>query len=108
MITSNWTYEEFLTFVLLYAASIDSIISEEEIDLIKGKVGDSTYERVQKIFHQVPDYECIQVILSYEDQYFPTKEKQETLIRQMQEIFLSDERYSVMEQNLIMIFRKLL
>ena len=66
---TNWTYEEFLAFTMLYAASADMNISEEEEVLIKQKLNDTQYQEIKSAFDSSNDATIIDTILSYHDQY---------------------------------------
>lgn len=42
--------EEFLTYILLYAASVDLVITPEEEEFIKEQVGEDNYDTVKELY----------------------------------------------------------
>ena len=105
---TNWTYEEFLAFTMLYAASADMNISEEEEALIKQKLNDTQYQEIKSAFDSSNDATIIDTILSYHDQYFSTDEDREKLLAEMRKVFEADDQYSVMERNLMKLFKHII
>jgi len=105
---TNWSYEEFSAFAMLYAATIDSHITPEEEALIKQRLGAADYERVKSIFEQCSDHECIETILSYHEQYIADEAGRQRLLEDFRKVFQADHRYSPMEQEMMHIFKQLL
>ena len=104
----NWTYNEFLAFCMLYAASADMTISEEEEALIKEKLNEKQYQSIKAIFDKSSDAAIIDIILSYHDQYFNTEEQRERLLSEMRKVLDADHQYSIMERNLMKLFKHLI
>ncbi|NBC06597.1 MAG: hypothetical protein GVY26_05325 [Bacteroidetes bacterium] len=107
-VKSNWSYEEFSAFAMLYAATIDSHIAPEEEALIKQRLGEADYERVKSVFEQCSDHECIETILSYHDKYMSDEAGRQRILDDFRQVFTADHRYSPMEQEMMHIFKQLL
>lgn len=107
VIPKNWSYEEFLAFTMLYAASVDGVVTEEEEDLIREQLSEERFEAVKAVFDQCSDYKCINVILSHHDEYFATPEARERLLGHMREVFESDHRFSQLEHVVMDLFRRI-
>ncbi len=103
----NWTYEEFLAFLLMYAAYSDYKIVEEELEAIDIAVGKEHEQRAKKIMDKLNDAERIDLILSFEQKYFPNKEDQEKLFGDMRRIFLADGDFHALEKTTLMYLKKL-
>ncbi|MCH8330501.1 MAG: hypothetical protein IH946_03830 [Bacteroidetes bacterium] len=106
--TKNWTYEEFLSFLLIYAASADFEISSEETDLIKAKYGVETFEKSMVIFEGLNFMEQVDVILEFKSKYFSTEEELNKLFELIQELFDADGEFSLLEQNQYRALKRLM
>jgi uncharacterized tellurite resistance protein B-like protein len=105
---TNWSYEEFLAFTMLYAASADMNISEDEEAIIKKKISTEQYDKIKSCFDECNDTTIINTILSYHDQFFATDEQRKQLLKEMRSVFEADHQYSIMERNLMKLFKHLI
>lgn len=104
----KWNFEEFTTFLLLYASKADMHISEEEEQAMQSRLDPDHYKAVKKEFEESSDYQHIQTIMSYKGLYFPTAEQREELLDLLKKQFFADGEFSLMEQNLFRFLKKLL
>ncbi|MCB0572120.1 MAG: hypothetical protein KDC66_20280 [Phaeodactylibacter sp.] len=104
----NWTFEEFSTFAMLYAASVDAEMGVEEETLIKGRVDEATFGKVKAYFERCADIKCIDVLRSYHDKYMADEASRQRLLGAVREVFESDQKYSVFERELMRLFDRLL
>jgi len=105
---SNLSYNEFLAFTLLYVSSVDSKIDDNEIQIIICKVGNDICKKIQNEFDKLNEYERLQMILSYKNQYFSSSEQKEKLLNDVKEVFLSDNRLDNFEQGVMVYLKRLL
>ena len=103
-----WSYEEFLAFVLMYAAYADNEFVEEELDEIIKRVGFEKEEQARKIINKLSDSERIDLILSFREKYFPTEADHEKLYDDMKSIFQADGRYNQLEKAVLMYLKRIL
>ena len=103
-----WSYEDFLAFILMYAAYADMELLEEELDLIEQQVGTERMKTAKKVMDKLNDNERIDLILSFREKYFPTKEDHEKLFADMKTIFLADGNYNQLEKMVLMYLKKIL
>lgn len=54
---------EFLTYLYLYAAAIDTVVSPEELAFIQKKVGAETFLKIQATFEASDELEKVETIL---------------------------------------------
>lgn len=108
MSSTQWNYNEFLTFLLIYASYADMDFSQEEKDAIRSKVSSETFDKMFQIFNGMGDYECLQEIMNYKGLYFPTEDRKREILDEMKELFSSDGDFSSLEKNLLMFLKKLL
>lgn len=104
--TSNWIYDDFLAFALLYAANVDIDVAAKERNLIIEKVGREKYARAAKCFNQCNDYERLQTILSLKERFFPNEEEKEKVLRNIKEMFLADGKFEQIEKSLLLSLRR--
>ncbi len=104
----KWSYNEFLVFLLIYTASADFSISDEEEKMMIDKIGPEKYHRMRELFRRQSDYESLQTILYFQDKYYPRPEDKEALVRDMKKLLLTDRDFSILEQNMMLIMKKLL
>ena len=104
----NWTYDDFLAFIMIYAAFADLNIDESEKKVIREKVGDESYEKVMGIFDERNDMERIDIILHFKEKHIKDQTEKEKVLADMKDVFMADEEYSTLEQNIFMAVQKLL
>ncbi len=104
----KWNHDEFLCFLLLYAASADMNFSGKEKQLILDRINPSAFKGVKDEYDALNDYECLTVIGLYKDKYHKTAEQKAELLVRVEELFEIDGTYTTTEHNLFMMLRKLL
>jgi hypothetical protein len=104
----KWNFEEFTTFLLLYASNADLELSESEEKAMKSRLDTAYYEAIKEEFDNSSDYEIIQIILSYKGLYFPTLSRTEELLALIKKQFFADGEFSTLEKNVYRILKKLL
>ncbi|MEZ4909691.1 MAG: hypothetical protein R2774_02400 [Saprospiraceae bacterium] len=92
---------ELLAFLLIYIAHVDMVFSDEEKALIKERVGEACYNKMYDEYKTMSDYQAYELILSYKEVHFPTEEKKNDLLRNMQDLFESDHEFNIMEKELL-------
>lgn len=104
----KWNFEEFTTFLLLYASNADLELSESEEAEMKNRLNPKSYEAVKGEFEKFSDYEIIQTIMSYKGIYFPTADRTKELLELLKKQFFADGEFSTLEKNTFRILQKLL
>jgi len=94
----NWTKEELKIYILIYCSNADFNESQLEIDYIKSKLQNSNFEKMHAEFEQDNDYQSIQKIMASIKAHRCEHDK--TLLKEIMELFLSDGKYDILEQNL--------
>lgn len=103
----KWNFEEFTTYLLLYASNADMEISEAEETLIKRRIPESNYEKIKSEFDIANDYQRIQTILNYKGLYFPTEVQARELIDKVIALFNADGDFSRLEENCMRLLKRL-
>ena len=105
---SNWTKEELVAYILLYAAHCNLDIDNHEKNVIISKVDMQTFQKVHDEFDKDNDYQSLQkIIIALEEKHY-SKVELELLFKDIKELFLSDGNYDAMELNLYSYLKKIL
>lgn len=103
---TSWTKEELKIYILIYCSNADFLESKFEIDYIRSKIKTSNFEKIHKEFEKDNDYQSIQKIQSSIKEH--NHENVESLIKEIKELFLIDDSFDVLEQNLYLGLKRLL
>ncbi len=98
--TTNWTHDELKAYMLLYCAHADFIVTREEKEYIKSKVGEEEYQKIHKEFEEDNDYQQIQKIHSTIERLEYSKEEIDDAFQSIKKLFLSDGEMDILEQNI--------
>ena len=99
---------DFTCFLLTYVAEANYRITEGEKEIILAHVNPEKYERIVTFINNRSDYECLQLIDYYRNEFLTDNEKRTALLAEMEALYLADEQHSVLEQNMIRALRKLI
>jgi hypothetical protein len=103
----QWTYNEFLAFLLLYAAHADLKVTEEEKEMLLEKISGNDYEHIRRKFMKENDYQRLQTILSCSD-FYKDEASKDQLLKDLRDMFLADEKYTSIEKAVFMGLRRIL
>lgn len=98
--TTDWTHEELKGYMLLYCAHANFIVSKEEKEYIKSKVGEEKYKKIRDEFEEDNDYQQIQKINSTIERLQYSKEEIDEAFQSIKSLFLSDGEMDILEQNI--------
>lgn len=107
-IKPNWSYNEFLAYLLLYAANADFEVSKEEKEVLLSFVDKHDYKAVLKDFESRNDYERLQFIEMFKEDYYNNDMALEKLLADLKEVFLADDQYNSIEKAVFMGLRRIL
>ena len=105
---SNWTKEELVAYILLYAAHCNLDIDNHEKNVIISKVDMNTFQKVHDEFDKDNDYQSLQKIISALEEKHYSKVEIDVLFNDIKALFLSDGTYDAMELNLFSYLKKIL
>jgi hypothetical protein len=97
---TNWSKEELKVYILIYCANANFLESKVETDFIKSKIKGNSFERIHDEFDKDNDYQSIQKIRQTLEKYGYSKDEVGRLFKEVKELFLSDGKYDILEQNL--------
>lgn len=103
----EYTYDNFLCFMLLEAAHADDDFAPEEKQMIVQKVGQETFDKVSAAYNGMSDFERMETIASGKD-HMSTEEKRQQILADVKAVFLADDKYLPVEQAVMQMFERVL
>ncbi len=107
-ILAQWTYDHFLSLLLLYASYADFDYSPEEKEHILSYVPSDTLSEVEATFDKLGDYEQLQLIMTLKTQYIRSAKDKTKILSILKNHFASDGDYSKLESGLHQFLDRLL
>lgn len=104
----SWSYNDFLAYLLLFAAVADFKITPEEKEFLFSRVDIDNYEHIHKEFDKANDYERLQTIMSFREKYFGTDEQKLGLFNDLKDMFLADDHYPSVEKAIFTGLKRIL
>jgi hypothetical protein len=96
----NWTKTELQVYILLLCANADNDETKKELDMIKSKVPEKTFDKMYRKFQKHSEEKRLKKIdTNIHCHYFSTMELID-FRREVYEIFFSDCKFSMMEKRL--------
>ena len=103
---AKWTENEFLAYVLLFAAHADIVFKTEEKKHIKSIIEPEIYTKVLSEFSKDNGYAQVQKILSYQKENAAFSI--EFILQEMKDLFNSDQHFHPMGRFTLANIRRLL
>ena len=106
----NWTYTDFLTYLLILGAHADLRITDDEKENIINKVGEENYVRVKRVLDRQNDSQHIDTVSELYQKYHSEIGGKENLVKAMRESFIlgKDGKEHVMDRYMLMMLKKIL
>lgn len=105
---TNWTKNEFLTYLFIYCINADFREEKKEIAYIEAKTSNTVFNRMHEEFEEDSDYVSLQKIINTHDKLGFSKDNTEELFDNIKELFLTDGKYNIEERNLLKGLKHLL
>ncbi|MDD7887325.1 hypothetical protein [Flavivirga sp. 57AJ16] len=99
-VKTNWTKEELKVYTLIYCANADFYESKFEMDFIKSKIRTSNFGEIYDEFKKDNDYQSIKKIQLLIEEHGYTNDDMNALFEEIKDLFLSDDKYHILEKNL--------
>ena len=104
----TWSYDQFKTYVLIFAAESNQVITIEEKDYIEAQFDSLLIKTVQKEINKDNDFKRIQKIMAYIEQNNLSKTDLDELLKEIHTVYLSDGKFDSVEQGVFQFLEKLL
>ena len=105
---SNWTYNEFLAFMLVYSAELNFELSEAELNFIKDHTQISDIIKIKGKVDSVSDIEAIDIIGDYKKKYLDTPEKCAKARQHLEDLLQTPGGHSPIEKAAVHILERIL
>ena len=105
---SNWTYNEFLAFLLVYAAEMNDRLTKEELAFIKERTKISDIDKIKATIDSVNDIEAIDIIDQYRKIYLDTNEKKAQTKLDLENLLKTSGMHSQLEKAGVHILEKII
>ena len=107
MKTIDWTRDELVAYILLFAAHSDFKEDNRERDVIISKVDMNTFQDIHDEFDGDNDYQGIQKILTSLRQHNYDKDDVSLLLADIKTLFFSDGEFNINERNMLKSLERL-
>lgn len=104
----NWSKDELIAYILLFAAHSNFKESNHERNIIISKVDMATFQRIHDEFDQDNDYQSLQKIQEGLKQNNYTLEDIDQLLSDIKLLFHADGEFDILEQNMMLYLKRLL
>lgn len=106
--TMNWTKDELIAYILLFAANSDFNESNLERNVIISKVDMQTFSDIHTEFDTDNDYQSIQKIQVSLKEHHYSLEDLDALFVDIKALFYADGEFDILEQNMFLYLKKVL
>ena len=107
-VNSNWSYNEFLAFVLVFGAEMNYPLSKEELEFIRSKSNIADINEIKAKVDEITDAEGLEIIDSYRAKYLNSKEQVVKAKQDLEELLKTDGKHSQLEKVAVHLIEKLL
>jgi len=107
MKTIDWTRDELVAYILLFAANSDFKEDNNERDIIISKVDRETFQDIHDEFVNDNDYQGIKKIMTSLEQHNYSKKDIKILMADIKTLFFSDGEYNILERNMLKALKRL-
>ena len=105
---SQWTFNDYFAFLLVYAAESDFVVREKERALIISKVGEERFRTMLSYFKDLKDVERIDLVYAFKGKYCMAPEDIEKVLTEVKEVLRADGHFGAVEEEIFLSIRKIL
>lgn len=98
MKTIDWTRDELVAYILLFAANSDFKEDNKERNVIISKVDMNTFSDIHEEFNLDNDYQSIKKIMASLEQHHYDKDDIDILLADIKVLFFADGEFTINEQ----------
>lgn len=108
MDTTSWNYNDFLAFLMVYAAYADLRISDEEKEFIRQRVGKEGFEKMVNFYEELNDIDRINVLVDFKKRFCHSEEDLKTILADFASVLKEDHNIDAGEAAVFLGLRHLL
>lgn len=94
---NTWTYDQFITFILIYGSYADLDFSTSEQKAILSRVDQDTFEQVNEFYDKLGEFERLDLIMQGKAKFYNDPQKKAEIMNTLSEHFYSDGTVSKLE-----------
>jgi len=102
------SYNDFLTLLYIYSASVDLDLSDDEKKIIIKKVGLECFDKTLSSFKKMKDLEVTDLLYKLGHKFCSTEEQKQLAINDMNEIIHINGRKNRTEEDMLLFINKLI
>jgi hypothetical protein len=104
----NWTKQEFLAYILLYAAHCNQFEDSKEKEYIISKVGQVTFRKIHTEVVVDSDEENLNKIQDYIQENISSQEEKDNLLRDIKNVLFADGSVDNSEKKLFSQLKRMI
>lgn len=104
----DWTKNEFLAYVLLFAAHCNYFEDSEELNYILLKVDDETFHKIHTEVVVDSEEENLNKIQQYISENNLSQSEKEAILRDVKQVFFADGTVDFMEKKVFSLLKKII
>lgn len=101
----EYDFKDFVTYLMIYAAHSDLVLTDDEKIFITKKVGQHRFDKMATLFESQNDKEVIDFILKMKEIYVD-KDGAKDMLKILKEVFFADDEFSTLEQNVYLSLKR--
>ncbi|MBL7776665.1 MAG: hypothetical protein JNK66_00060 [Chitinophagales bacterium] len=105
---SNWSYNEFLAFLLIYGAEMNAPLTSEELAYIQQRTNISDVLKIKSKVDSVSDAEALDVIDDYKKKFLNTAEAEAQARKDLHNLLDTPGMHSQLEKVVVHILERLI
>jgi hypothetical protein len=105
---SNWTYNEFLAFLMVYAAEMNMELSIEELEFIRSRTGIDSITAIKAKVNSVSDAEAIEIVEDYRTRYLETPEQKQKVRHDLEDLLKAQNSHNQLEKVVVHILERII
>jgi len=104
----NWSYSEFLAFLMVYGAEMNQHLTKDELDFIKTRTGIEDIAKIKAKVDGMSDIEGIELIDSYKNKYLATAESKHKVKSDLDALLNTPGNHTQFEKVVVHLMERLL
>lgn len=106
--STNWNYNEFLAFLMVYGAEMNQQLTPGELDFIKTRTGIHDIAKIKEKVNSMSDIEGIELIDNYKCKYLSTDESKSKVKSDLEELLKTPGNHTQFEKVVVHLMERLL
>jgi hypothetical protein len=106
--SNNWSYNEFLAFLMVYGAEMNRVLTQDELDFIKTRTGIHDIQKIKIKVEGLSDAEAIEVIDECKLKYLPTPESKSKVKSDLEGLIHTPGQHTQFEKVVVHLLERLL